>query len=78
MNWAWVPMMIGVQEYRERRERQLRQMAIHMADKNFDPAEEFLSNRCPGTERRIIHLALRDRNDIYTESVGEEPNRESV
>jgi spoIIIJ-associated protein len=32
----------------------------------------------PGTERRIIHLILRDRTDIYTESVGEEPNRKVV
>ena len=30
------------------------------------------------TERRIIHLALRDNNQIMTESIGEEPNRKVV
>ena len=74
----WVPMMIDVQGYRERRERQLRQMAIHMADQVTRSGRRISLEPMPGTERRIIHLALRDRNDIYTESVGEEPNRKVV
>lgn len=74
----WVPMMIDVQGYRERRERQLRHMAIHMADQVTRSGRRISLEPMPGTERRIIHLALRDRNDIYTESVGEEPNRKVV
>ena len=29
----------------------------------------------PANERRIIHLELRDNQDVSTESVGEEPRR---
>jgi spoIIIJ-associated protein len=29
----------------------------------------------PANERRIIHIELRDNDEVYTESVGEEPRR---
>ncbi|MHC1773482.1 MAG: RNA-binding cell elongation regulator Jag/EloR [Flexilinea sp.] len=74
----WVPLLIDVQGYRERRERQLRQMASRMADQVTKSGRRISLEPMPGTERRIIHLALRDCKDVYTESVGEEPNRKVV
>jgi len=74
----WIPMMIDVQGYRERRERQLRQMASRMADQVMKSGRRISLEPMPGTERRIIHLALRDYKNVYTESVGEEPNRKVV
>ncbi len=74
----WIPLMIDVQGYRERRDRQLRQMAARMADQVRKSGRRISLEPMPGTERRIIHLALRDCEDVFTESVGDEPNRKVV
>ncbi len=74
----WVPLIIDVQGYRERRERQLRQMASRMAEQVVKTGRRISLEPMTATERRIIHLALRDNNRIMTESIGEEPNRKVV
>ena len=74
----WVPLVIDVQGYRERRERQLRQMSVRMADQVIKTGRRISLEPMSATERRIIHLALRDNKDIMTESIGEEPNRKVV
>ncbi len=74
----WVPLIIDVQGYRERRERQLRQMAARMADQVAKTGRRISLEPMTATERRIIHLALRDNSQITTESIGEEPNRKVV
>ena len=74
----WVPLIIDVQGYRERRERQLRQMATRMAEQVVKTGRRISLEPMSATERRIIHLALRDNNQITTESIGEEPNRKVV
>ena len=74
----WVPLLIDVQGYRERRERQLRQMAARMADQVAKTGRRISLEPMTATERRIIHLALRNNSQITTESIGEEPNRKVV
>lgn len=74
----WVPLMIDVQGYRERRERQLRQMAFRMADQVAKSGRRISLEPMTSAERRIVHLFLRDHEDIYTESIGHEPNRKVV
>lgn len=74
----WVPLIIDVQGYRERRERQLRQMASRMSDQVVKTGRRIALEPMPATERRIIHLALRDSKNVTTESIGEEPNRKVV
>lgn len=74
----WVPLLIDVQGYRERRERQLRQMAGRMADQVVKTGRRISLEPMSATERRIIHIALRDNDQIITESIGEEPNRKVV
>ena len=74
----WVPLVIDVQGYRERRERQLRQMASRMADQVAKTGRRISLEPMPATERRIIHLALRENEFVMTESIGEEPNRKVV
>ena len=74
----WVPIQIDVQGFRERRERQLYKMALSMADQVIKTGRRIPLEPMTGPERRIIHLFLRDRDDIYTESIGEEPNRKVV
>lgn len=71
----WVPLMIDVQGYRARRERQLRVLARRMAEQVVHTGKRSALEPMPANERRIIHLELRDHPEVMTESVGEEPNR---
>ncbi|MDR3574031.1 MAG: RNA-binding cell elongation regulator Jag/EloR [Anaerolineaceae bacterium] len=71
----WVSLMIDVQGYRTRRERQLRQLARRMADQAVHTGRRQVLEPMPANERRLIHIELRDHPDVTTESIGEEPNR---
>jgi spoIIIJ-associated protein len=71
----WTPIMIDVQGYRSRRERQLRQLARRMADQAVHTGRRQVLEPMPANERRLIHLELRDHPQVTTESVGEEPGR---
>jgi len=71
----WVALLIDVQGYRERRDRQLRQMARRMAEQAVQSGRRQVLEPMPANERRIIHLELRDHPHVITESSGEEPNR---
>lgn len=71
----WIPLMIDVQGYRARRERQLRQIARRMADQAIHTGRRQVLEPMPASERRLIHLELRNDPQVETESVGEEPNR---
>ena len=71
----WVPLLIDIQGYRSRRERQLRQLGRRMADQAVQTGRKQTLEPMPANERRIIHLELRDHPQVFTESVGEEPYR---
>lgn len=71
----WVPMMIDVQGYRNRRERQLRQLGRRMADQAVQTGKRQVLEPMPANERRVIHLELRDHPAVTTESTGDEPFR---
>lgn len=71
----WIALTIDVQGYRARRERQLRQMARRMAEQAIHTGRRQVLEPMPASERRLIHLELRDNPDVETESVGDEPNR---
>ncbi len=74
----WVPLLIDVQGYRTRRERQLRQLGKRMAEQALESGRKQTLEPMPANERRIIHLELRDHPKVYTESAGEEPYRKVV
>ncbi len=71
----WVPLLIDVQGYRSRRERQLRTIARRMAEQTIQSGRRQVLEPMPPSERRIIHMELHDHPFVMTESVGEEPNR---
>jgi len=71
----WVPLMIDIQGYRERRERQLRQLAKRMAEQAISTGHRQVLEPMPANERRLIHLELREHPEVETLSIGEEPNR---
>lgn len=74
----WIPLMVDVQGYRYRRERQLRQLARRIADQVVQTGRKQVLEPMPANERRIIHLELRYHPFVTTESTGEEPNRRAT
>ena len=71
----WIEVVVDVEGYRARRERQLRQLARRMADQVVRTGKRQMLEPMSAAERRIVHLELRDHAEVKTESVGEEPNR---
>jgi spoIIIJ-associated protein len=71
----WVHLLIDIQGYRSRRDRQLRQLANRLADQVARTGRRQTLEPMPANERRIIHLELRNHPTVTTESVGDEPNR---
>ncbi len=71
----WVQVLVDVEGYRARRERQLRQMAQRMADQAIKTGHRQSLEPMPASERRIVHLELREHSGVTTQSVGEEPAR---
>jgi spoIIIJ-associated protein len=74
----WIPMQIDVQNYRERRERELRKLARRMADQVITSGRKQFLEPMPANERRIIHMELRENPMVTTESTGEEPYRKVI
>jgi spoIIIJ-associated protein len=71
----FVQLTVDVEGYRDRREKQLIQMAKRMADQVTKSGRRQTLEPMPSAERRIIHIALRDHPAVKTESTGEEPYR---
>jgi len=71
----FVQLVVDVEGYRDRREKQLIQMAKRMADQVSKSGRRQTLEPMPSSERRVIHIALRDHPDVKTESTGEEPYR---
>lgn len=74
----FVQLNVDVEGYRDRREKQLVQMAKRMADQVAKNGRRQTLEPMPSGERRIIHIALRDHPAVKTESTGEEPYRKVV
>ena len=71
----FVQLVVDVEGFRARREKQLRQMAQRMADQALKMGRRVTLEPMSSAERRIIHMALQDHPAVTTESVGEEPRR---
>ena len=74
----WTRVLVDVEDYRGRRERQLRELATKAAARVVETGRMLQLEPMPALERRWVHLALRERDDVVTQSVGEEPNRRIV
>ena len=71
----FVQLSVDVEGYRDRREKQLIQMAKRMADQVTKSGRRQTLEPMPSAERRVIHIALRDHPAVTTESTGDEPYR---
>jgi spoIIIJ-associated protein len=74
----WTRILVDVEDYRGRRERQLRDLANRAAERVIETGKMLQLEPMPALERRWIHLALRDHDRVATQSIGEEPNRRVV
>ena len=75
---AWTRVLVDVEDYRGRRERQLVELANRAADHVLETGKMLQLEPMPPLERRWIHIALKARDGISTQSIGEEPNRRVV
>ncbi len=71
----WIPLQLDIQNFRHRREIELQKLARRMAEQVISTGRRQCLEPMPANERRIIHMELRKNNLVYTESIGEEPNR---
>jgi spoIIIJ-associated protein len=71
----WRNIVVDVENYKERREAQLTQLALRMADQVTDSGRAMALEPMPPNERRLVHIALRDHPTVYTQSSGEDERR---
>ena len=67
--------IIDINSYKEKREKQLEQLARRVAREVANTKIEVKMDSMNSYERRIIHNALTNNKRVFTESEGEEPNR---
>lgn len=70
-----VKLSVDVEDYRARRERQLRDLAARMGERVEASKQPITLEAMPPNERRIVHLALRDHATVTTQSIGEGEHR---
>jgi len=71
----WIPLQVDVQNYRLRRERELSKLAKKIGEQVLSTGRQQSLEPMPPNERRLIHIALRDNEELITESIGEDPYR---
>ena len=74
----YVRIMLDIEEYRSKREESLVRYANKMARTAAKQRKNIKLEPMTPYERRIVHSALADDKYVYTESIGEEPNRKVV
>jgi predicted RNA-binding protein Jag len=75
---SWTRVLVDVEDYRGRRERQLEELARRAAARVVETGKMLQLEPMPALERRWVHLSLREHPDVMTQSIGEEPNRRVV
>jgi spoIIIJ-associated protein len=75
---AWTRVLVDVEDYRGRRERQLVELARRASERVVATGTMLQLEPMPALERRWIHMALRDVPGVATQSIGEEPQRRVV
>ena len=74
----WVPIIIDVEGYKQRRYEALQALAWRLAEQVKVRGVPFSLEPMSAYERRIIHLSLADHPDVTTQSIGEGEARKVV
>ncbi len=72
------PIRLDSDGYRERREENLKRMALASAREAIRRRRPVTMEPMTSWERRVVHLALKDTPEVDTRSVGDEPQRRVV
>jgi len=75
---AWVPIIVDVEGYKQRRYEALQALAWRIAEQVKAEQVSFTLEPMSAYERRIIHLALTEHHDVTTQSIGEGEARKVV
>ena len=75
---AWVPIIIDVEGYKQRRYEAVQALAWRIAEQVKAGGEPFTLEPMSAYERRIIHLTLAEHPDVTTQSIGEGEARKVV
>ena len=71
----YIGVVLDVENYKDKRIKNLEYLAKKVAKEVKETKVETKLDSMNSYERRIIHSTLSDNKYVYTESVGEEPNR---
>lgn len=71
-------LVLDVEGYRVRRQETLTNLAERMAARAVNEGRKAVLEPMNALERRVIHMALKDHNEVTTYSEGEEPYRRVV
>ncbi len=66
-----VPVSLDVNNYKQRRYQALQALALRLAEQVKSTGRTMSLEPMPPNERRIVHLALAESNDVTTQSIGE-------
>ena len=67
--------LLDVENYKEKKEKNIEYLAKKTAREVAKTKVEVTMDSMNSYERRIVHSVLADDKYVYTESIGEEPNR---
>ncbi len=73
-----VRVSIDIAGYRQRREEELHNLALRLAELVKSTRRAITLDPMSPSERRIVHMALRDDTEVITQSIGEEENRKVI
>lgn len=74
----YLNIMLDAEDYRQRRTETLTQLAHRLAQKAIKTGMKVTLEPMPSYERKVIHTALMDNDEVKTYSEGVEPNRHIV
>jgi len=72
----WMPISVNINDYKQKREETLTNMAESAAQKAISLNQEIIIPNLSSYERRIIHTYLQDNDSVASESRGEGRNRQ--
>ncbi|MDE0197899.1 MAG: Jag N-terminal domain-containing protein [Caldilineaceae bacterium] len=71
----WKNIVVDIDGYKQRRAEQLSQLAHRLAEQVVASGRPASLEPMPASERRLVHIALRDHEHVYTSSTGEDTRR---
>lgn len=75
---VWVKISVSVGDYRQKREAQLKEIALSAASRVEETQQPVVLAELSPSERRIVHLMLQDHPKVMSESEGEGRDRRLV